>query len=103
MRNKPEKGVKSFYISKYDPRLPHPRKLISRNYHHLANHPVVCNLFPRENLVGGTKRLPNLSELLSPTVQQNLDDSDQPGPAGDGRDDGQNGGGGRTSGSYHCD
>ena len=104
VRNKPEKGVKSFYISKYDPRLPHPRKLISRNYHHLANHPVVCNLFPRENLVGGTKRLPNLSELLSPTVQQNLDDSDQPGPAGDGRDDGQNGGGGgMTYGSYHCD
>ena len=34
-RSKPVKGVKAFYISKYDPRLPHPRQMISRNYHHL--------------------------------------------------------------------
>ena len=29
---------------------------------------MFSNLFPRENLVGGTKRLKNLSELLSSTV-----------------------------------
>ena len=53
VRNKPAKGVKSFYISKYDPRMPHPRQLLTRNYHHLQNHPVLQNLFPRKNLVGG--------------------------------------------------
>ena len=53
-RGKPDKGLKAFYISKYDPRLPHPRQLISRNYHHMMGHPILSNLFPRENLVGGT-------------------------------------------------
>ena len=28
-RNKPDKGVKAFYVTKYDPRMPHPRQLIS--------------------------------------------------------------------------
>ena len=59
-KKKPNKGVRAFVISKYEPRMPHPRKLISRNYHHLANHPLLSNLFPRENLVGGTRRQPNL-------------------------------------------
>ena len=45
-RNKPEKGVKVFYIAKYDPRMPHPRKLLSKNYHHIENHPVLSQLFP---------------------------------------------------------
>ena len=35
-KKKPEKGVKAFFVSKFDPRMPHPRKLISRNYHHIA-------------------------------------------------------------------
>ena len=76
-RNKPEKGVKVFYITKYDPRLPHPRQLLSRNYHHLENHPVLSNLFPRENMVGGTRRLPNLSEILSPKLQLSVSDTDR--------------------------
>ena len=63
----PEKGVKAFYVSKYDPRMPHPRKLISRNYHHIASNPDLASLFPRENLIGGTKRDRNLGEMLSPT------------------------------------
>ena len=63
----PEKGVKAFYVSKYDPRMPHPRKLISRNYHHIASNPDLAALFPRENLIGGTKRDRNLGEMLSPT------------------------------------
>ena len=33
-KKKPEKGVKAFFVSKYDPRMPHPRKMISHNYHH---------------------------------------------------------------------
>ena len=65
-RNKPDKGFEAFYITKYDPRMPHPQQMISRNYHHISNHPVLSNLFPRENLVGGTKRQRNLSEVLSP-------------------------------------
>ena len=58
VRNKPVKGVKSFFfITKYDPRMPQPRQLISKNYHHIKDHPILSNLFPRENLVGGTRRL----------------------------------------------
>ena len=68
----PEKGVQSFYITKYDPRVLHPRQLISRNYHHIQSNPVLANLFPRENMVAGTRRLQNLSEILSPTVQSGV-------------------------------
>ena len=107
-RNKPAKGVKVYFITKYDPRLPHPRQLLTRNYHHLENHPVLSNLFPRENMVGGTRRLPNLSEILSPTLQPSVggqdgqgdDDDDDTGGAGGRR--GGAAGGGRWNGSYHC-
>ena len=50
--------------------MPHPRQLISRNYHHLQNHPLLSDLFPRGNLIGGTRKRKNLSEFLSPSVQQ---------------------------------
>ena len=43
VRNKPVKGVKAFFISKYDPRMPQPRHLISKNYHHMKDHPVLKN------------------------------------------------------------
>ena len=61
VRGKPDKGVKAFFITKYDPRVPHPRQLISKNYRHLSNDPKLSKLFPRENLIGGTRRQPNLS------------------------------------------
>ena len=54
-----------FYVDKYDPRMPHPRKIFSRNYHHI----VASKLFPKENLVASCKRLPNLGEISSPTNQ----------------------------------
>jgi hypothetical protein len=71
--------------------------MISRNYHHISNHPVLSNLFPRENLIGGTKRQRNLSEILS----------NRGGRQGGGHDDGGGGGGGGGgssdwNGSYHC-
>ena len=54
----------------------------------------------------GTNRLPNLSEILSPTVQQDPGDNEEPGQDVDGGDDGHNCGAGavghRTNGSYHC-
>ena len=28
VRNKPEKGVRAFYVTKYDPRIPQPRQMI---------------------------------------------------------------------------
>ena len=106
VRSKPVKGVKAFYISKYDPRMPQPMHLLSKNYHHMKDHPVLENLFPRENLVGGTRRLKNLSEILSPTFQPSSDDGQ--GGQGPG-DDGAGAGGGdgrprgqRWNGSYHC-
>ena len=104
VRGKPDKGVKAFFITKYDPRLPHPRQLISKNYHHLSNDPKLSNLFPRENLIGGTRRQPNLSEILSPTVQPSPGDrqrGDQ-GGGGGGGDVSVDGAGGRRNGSYHC-
>ena len=54
-----ETGVKIFYVDKFDPRMPHPRKIISRNYHHIEKHPIVSKLFPRGNLIASCKRLPN--------------------------------------------
>ena len=91
----PDKGVRAFYITNFDPRMLHPRQLISRNYHHIQSNPVLADLFPRENLVAGTRRLQNLSEILSPTVQS--------GGANGGDDDSQGGdSGGRHNGSYHC-
>ena len=93
-RSVPKKGVKAFYITNYDPRMLHPRKLISRNYHHLEANPVLADLFPRENLIGGTRRLKNLSELLSPTVQTGAGGADD--------DLGNDAPGGRWNGSYHC-
>ena len=96
VRSKPAKGTRAFYVTKYDPRMPHPRQLIGQNYHHMKNHPILANLFPRENLIGGTKRLPNLSELISPTVQPYTG-------GGGGGPHGHDGGvGGRWNGSYHC-
>ena len=83
-------GAKIFYVDNYDPRMPHPRLLITRNYHHIANHPVVSKLFPRENLVASCRRLPNLGEILSPTVQSSTPPD-------------RNVGEGIGSGSYYCE
>ena len=67
----------------------------------------LSKLFPRENLVGGTKQLPNFLEILSPTLQTTVDG------CGNGRSDGKvdkSGGAGvggcifgRWNGSYHCE
>jgi hypothetical protein len=97
-------GLRVFYVDKYDPRMPHPRKIISRNYHHIANHPVVSKLFPRKNLVASCKRLPNLGEILSPTIQNTT-------PAAGGRGGanpqpvagGRVGDIGQESGSFYCE
>ena len=89
-RKEPTKkpGAKVFWISKFDPRVPHPRKIISKNYHLIKNHPIASKIFPRENIVAGSKRPPNLSEILSPTVQPPA-----PGGRGEGGQDGGGGGG----------
>ena len=105
MKKKPDKGVQAFYISDYDPRMPHPRKLLSRNYHHIQGNPVLAGLFPRKNLTGGARRGKNLSEMLSPTVQTGP--GPPPGNAGGGGDDDDGpdvtpGDNGRWNGSYHC-
>ena len=100
VKKKPEKGVQAYYITNYEPRMLHPRKLISRNYHHISSNPRLAALFPRENLVGGTRRLKNLQELLSPTVQKSRGEVDD--NHDDGDDDNGDPGGGRYYGSYHC-
>ena len=102
-RTKPEKGVQAYYIDSYDPRMPHPRRLISNNYHLIQSDPALADLFPRQNLIAGTRRGTNLQEILSPTNQSG------PGPGGGGDDDSEEDGadtegatGGRWNGSYHC-
>ena len=47
-RKEPTKkpGAKVFWISKFDPRVPHPRKIISKNYHLIKNHPIASKIFP---------------------------------------------------------
>ena len=98
VKKKPDTGVQAYYISMYDPRMLHPRQLISRNYHHISSNPRLAALLPRKNLIGGTKRLKNLQELLCPTVQNSPGDDDNSNDDDDG-----GGGGGRHNGSYHCD
>ena len=88
-------GAKVYYVDNFDPRMPHPRQLISRNYHHIENHPILSKLFPRENLVASCKRLPNLGEILSPTVQPSRPNNGSSGG-------GNNGTGRKDSGSYYC-
>ena len=67
-------GCKAFYVTQYDPRLPHPRQLISRNYEILAQSEKTKALFPRENLVACSKHLPNLEKILSSTLQSSKPD-----------------------------
>ena len=57
----------------------------------------MSKIFPRSNLVASCRRLPNLGEILSPTVQQKA--------LGNTVGDGQPGGGGQGghSGSFYCE
>ena len=106
---KKKKGCKAFFISPFDPRLPHPRKIISKNYELLARHPKAKQLFPRENLIAASRRLKNLGEILSPTVQKGRSEVEGGGgpargldvpPGGRGRRGGRGRGGrGRDAGS----
>ena len=67
--NKNNTNKKVFWISKYDPRIPHPRQVLSKNYHILEGDPIARELFERKNLVVGSRRGKNQRELISPTVQ----------------------------------
>ena len=87
-KKKSKPGPKVFFNSVFDPRLPHPRKIISRNYAILAKSESARKLFPRQNIIASLKRLPNLGEMLSPTIQprgRNKGD-DQPRPPSGGPD-----------------
>ena len=82
----------------------HPRKIISKNYKYIENHPIASKIFPRKNMVAGSKRLKNLGEILAPTIQTG---PNKPEEGGDNRQDGGGGAhpgggwpaGGRTRGS----
>ena len=99
---KTKPGPKIYFNSTFDPRLPHPRKIISRNYATLAKSEAARKLFPRENLIASSKRLPNLGEMLSPTIQPKgrSKEDDQPRPPAGGPEDTPPPprGGGRSSG-----
>ena len=48
---KQKNNKKVFWISKFDPRVPHPRQVLSKNYHILEGDPIARDLFERKNLV----------------------------------------------------
>ena len=69
-----------FWISKYFPRIPHPREVLSINYSILDWDPIARKIFERQNLVAGSKRGKNLQELISPTVQRHKQNNPKYGP-----------------------
>ena len=95
-KQKTKPGCRVFYVSPYDPRLQHPRKSLTKNYHLIASNPALSHLFPRANLIASSRRLPNLAEILSPTVQRPPSAVPRVGPVAPGDT-------GRNSGTYHCD
>ena len=52
-------------------------------------------------MVGGTRRLPNLSEILSPSLQPSVSGTDRPGYGG-GATGARGAGAAGGGGSYHC-
>ena len=87
-------GAKVIYVDNFKPRMPHPRQLISRNYHHIENHQTLSKRFQRSNFIASCRTLPNLGEILSPTVQKKLP------PSSGGGDDQSRGG---RSGFFYCE
>ena len=68
-KKKKKNNGKVFWITKYDPRIPHPREILSKNYSIIEGDPIAKKVFERKNLVAGSRRGKNLQELISPTVQ----------------------------------
>ena len=60
---------KVFWISRFDPRVPHPREVLSNNYTIIEGVPIARKIFERKNLVAASKRGKNMQALISPTVQ----------------------------------
>ena len=58
---------KLYWIATFDPRMPHQRQIINKNYHILQGDKKFKELFPRSSFVSGARRMKNLMELLSPT------------------------------------
>ena len=70
-------------INNYDPRLPHPRKLLSRNFHSSQRNPELDTHFPRKNLVWGTRRLKvSLTNQTRRTPSDDEDNGDCRNPGG---------------------
>ena len=59
LQDKPKKkakhGCKAYFNSPFEPRVPHPRKIISKNYDILAKSEKASALFPRENLIASSR------------------------------------------------
>ena len=84
-RKKVKNTKKIFWISQYDPRMAHQRWIISKNYNLLAADPQFSKLFPRKDIISGSRRLKNINEILSPTKARKAPSSepsipDSPGP-----------------------
>ena len=62
-KNKNNKKV--FWISTFDPRVPHPRQVLTKNYQLIEGDPIAREVFERKNLVAGSRRGKNLQELIS--------------------------------------
>ena len=66
------KGGKAYWVMPYDPRVPRPSEIINKHFDIIRQDPVANSIFPRSKVVGATKRLKNLSELISPTLPKDL-------------------------------
>jgi hypothetical protein len=89
-KQKDKNKGKVFWISKFDPRIPHPREVLSQNFNILEGDPIAKKIFQRKNLVAGSKRGKNIQELISPTVQQHKVNTRKHGPS-------------HVRGSYQCE
>jgi hypothetical protein len=79
-----------FWISRFDPRIPHPREVLSQNFNIIEGDPIAKKIFQRQNLVAGSKRGKNIQELISPTVQKHRINTQKYGPT-------------HLRGSYQCE
>ena len=75
-----ERKIQKRITMTFDPRVPHPRQVLTKNYPILENDPIAKEIFERKNLVAGSKRGKNIQELISPTVQKHKPYSQPMGP-----------------------
>ena len=68
LKPRKNKGKKTAWVSKYDPRLPDKSKIIHKNIHLLYSNTDNKLVFPPGNLISANRKRKNLREIYKPTV-----------------------------------